>query len=274
MKAFIFFKKNLIIAFALLFFFISFLINQNLTKPHFTISKQEETWNLNDQMLLNFNMGFKRFASSLLWVSTILESDIEHYTKKDLNSWMFLRFKTISKIDPNFYENYAFAGPYLSIIKDDILGASTMYKLGLAIFPDDFVLLRDAAYHFHFEVNDYEMSYKIHRKLIAHRKIPASILSSLARIEQERGNSDAAFSLLSSKLSQMKDQESFLAKKIISHLYSIKAEKDLECLNRNPPNRALCDKLDYNKNLYFQNNGIFYAQEQWVPFRIKKKLHQ
>ncbi len=246
----------------------AYLVNAKYEKPLMFISKQDQSLNFNSSFFTYFNLGLKRLISSTLWVSTILESDIEHYKKADLNSWMFLRFNTISILEPNFYEDYSFGGVYLSIIKDDIPGATVIYNKGLQIYPDDYSLLKDAAFHFHFEARDYERSYQIHSKLIKHPKVTAVVLSNLARMENERGNPEIAFQLLSTKLSQLKDQKSFFATKIKEQLYSLKAEIDLECLNRNKGN---CAYYDYNNRPYLKKNDTYYAEKPWTPLKIKRK---
>lgn len=270
MKKSTLFQKLSLFIISALFLAAAYFVNVNNEKPLMFISKQDQSINFNTLLFTYVNLGLKRLISSTLWVSTILESDVEHYKNKDLNSWMFLRFNSISELEPLFYENYAFGGTYLSIIKDDIPGASIIYNKGLAVYPDDYSLLRDAAFHFHFEANDYERSYQIHSALIKNHQASAVIISSFARLEKERGNLDAAFNILSSKLDQIQDKKSFLAIKIKNHLYSLKAEKDLECLNNQNRKSKLCSRLDFNNHPYILENGTYYAAEKWEPLKIKK----
>lgn len=265
------FQKFCPLLFSVIFLICAYFVNVNNEKPLMFISKQDQSINFDSSFYTYFNLGLKRFISSSLWISTIIESDVEHYKQKDLNSWMFLRFNSISILEPMFYENYTFGGIYLSIIKDDIPGASIIYNKGLALFPNDFVLLRDAAFHFHFEANDFERSYQLHSKLINHPNASAIIISSFARLEKERGNTDAAFNILASKLAQLKDQNSFLALKIKNHLYALKAEKDLNCLNKKIPQNTPCSLRDYENNFYLRKDGVYYALKDWIPFAIKKK---
>lgn len=267
MKAWDYLRKYYIIAFALVLFFLAFIINQNLYRPNVVLSKQDETWNLNNEMILKFNLGFKRLVSSFLWISTVLESDIDHYKNKDLNSWMFLRFNTISVLEPKFYENYALGGPYLSIVKDDLTGASIIYDKGLKLFPDDFYLLRDAGFHYHFEMGDYSKSFEIYSKLRHHKQANPVIISNLARLETERGNLAVAFDLLLDQLNSIQDKESFLAKKVRSHLYSVKAEIDLNCLNKKLKN---CSEKDFYGNNYLIKNTIYFAAHEWQLYRIQQ----
>jgi hypothetical protein len=246
-------------------------IGKSTEKPYIFIPKQEKSLNVNSDFLTHFNLGLKSFISSTLWVSTILESDHDHYKKKDLNSWMFLRFNTISIIDPNFYENYAFGGPYLSIIKDDLEGASIIYDKGLLHFPDDFNLLRDSGFHYYFEIGDYEKALRSYSELKAHPKTSIQMLTTLARLESREGNLDDAYFLLTLQHNKIKEKNTLIAKKINDFIYAIKAERDLKCLNNDNNNiRDKCDATDADGNYYVARRGVYRAIREWIPFRAKK----
>lgn len=268
MKAPNYLKKYYIAAVAFVLFFVAFAVNQNLTKPNIVITKQDATWNLNGEMVQRFHLGLKRLESSFLWISTILESDVEHYKKKDLNSWMFLRFKTIGELEPRFYENYLFGGIYLSIAKDDLAGATYIYEKGISVYPNDFDLLKNAAFHFHFEVGDFSKSHIIYSKLKSHPRTSPLMLSTLARLESQSGNLEMAFDLLASQFKKISDQKSFIGAAIYQHMYAIKAELDLKCLNST---QTKCSNIDLDKNPYIYNGKVFAARKPWVPFRAKTK---
>ncbi|MBC7426887.1 MAG: hypothetical protein H7321_10160 [Bacteroidia bacterium] len=246
------------------------VISRNHEKPLLFITKQQSSLNVQTNFWQFFSLGQKRLISSVIWISTILESDHEHYKAHDLNSWMFLRFNTISFLEPKFYENYAFGGMYLSIIKDDLSGASVIYNKGLAQYPDDFSLLRDAGFHYYFEVGDFEKSLPIYKKLTKFKNSSQVITSTLARLEANQGNKEDAFNLLKSRYDEASNKNSIVAKKIFLQMYSIKAETDLDCLNAQGKN---CSKSDLNGNLYILVEGKFCAVRDWKPFhvRIKKK---
>jgi hypothetical protein len=119
-----------------------FLLAQSLSqqqRPLFNISKQDSSYNLG-KAFSYFHFGQRRLISSLTWVKTLMDSDQEHYKKKDLNSWMYLRFQFIADLDPKFLENYQYGGQYLAIVKDDLLGAEKIYRAGLGIYPLDYFL--------------------------------------------------------------------------------------------------------------------------------------
>lgn len=252
----------------LFFLTASFFTIQRTEKPTIFITKQQSSFNLDESFWKYLNVGQKRLFSAILWIATILESDHSHYKGKDLNSWMFLRFKTISKLEPRFYENYRFGGQYLSIIKDDIEGASYIYKEALKMYPDDLYILKNASFHFYFEAQDYQLSYEVLKRLKKHPSVTPTMLITLARIESQQGNLEDALHILLDLYSSLKDKNNFLADKIWEQLYAIKAELDLNCLNTSSEN---CSVNDLKGNPYIKNNNIFSAQTNWTPYRIKKK---
>jgi hypothetical protein len=266
MKAVNYLKKYVHVIFAFALLLIALAINQELTKPPIVITKQDDALNLNDEMLQKFNLGLKRLLSSFLWVSTILESDIDHYKKKDLNSWMFLRFNSISILEPKFYENYVFGGMYLSIIKDDIGGAGIIYQKGVSAYPNDYYLLKNAAFHFYFEAKDLEKSYNLFNRLQVFKGTSFTKIT-LSRLEAKNGNLEKAFFLLNEHQKNY-PPSSMVGKKIFDYRYSVKAEIDLDCLNNNHKN---CSLYDLENNSYLKINNLFKASKAWMPYRPKWK---
>lgn len=237
--------------------------NAKIEKPLMFISKQDSSLNFNNNLYVYFNLGLKRFISSSIWISTILESDIEHYKTKDLNSWMYLRFNSIAQLEPKFLENYRFGGVYLSIIKDDIVGASELYRQGLAVYPNDYSLLKNASFHFYFEAKNLEAAYPLFKRLQMVDSKNTFTKTTLSRIEANKGNLEQAFELLSEYQSRY-PKETMIGKKIFEFRYSIKAEMDLNCLNQH---RTDCSKLDLEDSPYALENGAFKAARPWEPYR-------
>ena len=247
----------------------AYFVSRTIQVPPMVITKQQSSLNVDTNFLKYLNLGQSRLYSSLFWIATILESDHDHYKGKNLNSWMYLRFLTISNLEPKFLTTYTFGAPYLSIIKDDLEGASNLYDIGLKLYPNEFDLLSNAAFHYRFEKKDYQKSYDLYKRLSRFTQAKLPQFSSLARLEADQGNLDAAFNLLKNLYDQQKDKDSFLAKKIWSFLYSIRAEQDLKCLNNLAKN---CRDHDLNNNLYIKkSDNLYYAKEQWVPYRSQRK---
>lgn len=259
-------KQYYFLGIAALFLFGALEVNRSLTKPLLVIPKQDSTWNLNSEMIKNFNLGFRRLGSSFLWISTIIESDIDHYKKKDLNSWMFLRFNSISELEPKFYENYSFGGMYLSIIKDDLPGASLLYNKGLRYYGDDFSLLRDAGFHFYFEAKDYKRAYEITQTAKKYHPKKFALMGMTTRLEAENGKLEDALSTLNT-YQKIYPRGTFFGDRIFQNRYSLKAEIDLNCLSQKK--NGNCSLHDLNGLPYIKSAGRFIAQSKWSPYRRK-----
>lgn len=257
------FHKTFLFFLSAIFLIAAYAVNLNNEKPLMFVSKQDKVINFNASLFSYINLGLKRLISSTLWTSTILESDVEHYKKKDLNSWMFLRFNLISELEPQFYENYSFGGPYLSIIKDDIEGASIIYKKGIQQYPNDYSLIKDASFHFYFETKDKASSLEFFSRLKQFPKIPLYLQTSMARLEAAQGNLSAAMAMLNEMQAKFPPNTA-IGSRVFDYRYSIKAELDLDCLN---DKKESCSVLDLENEPYKLINHSFKAQRAWIPYR-------
>lgn len=255
----------LIITLALLLSFLR-IIETNFPKPSIKLSKEQSSINFKPELVDLFSLGYKRFLTALIWVSTILESDHEHFKGKDTNSWMYYRFNLIKTLDPKFYENYAFGGTYLSIIKDDDLGAKDLYTQGLINFPNDYYLTSSTAFHYYFELKDIPNAIYLFNKLMFFPQTPKHLTSLYARILSGQGDLEISFNIIRELYEKNKDIPLF-EKRYRENLYAIRAEIDLNCLNSNG---AKCSALDFYGEPYIFNGSKYIAKTIWIPFRTKK----
>lgn len=240
------------------------LIIKNTKRPIINLSQQESALNFDADLLKITSFGNKKFLSSLMWIETMLESDLEHYKEKDLNSWMYLRFHTITELDPLFYQTYLFGGMYLSIVKDDVVGAEKIYKKGLKFFPHDFELNLNIAFNYLFELNNNEKAIYHYKRLLDYpdkvkRRIPY-LESLLTKLMVRENKLEIALSYAkNAMLKTPKDSHLFYKFK---RLYqNIKTELDLNCLNSHSKND--CNQKDYNNKPYLYKNGIYRSSSPW-----------
>ncbi len=241
--------------------------NQSYSRPAISVQKEDSALNFNSQLVDFFSLGYRRMITSIFWVSTILESDNEHYKKKDENSWMFLRFKTISILDPKFYENYSFGGQYLSIIKDDDLGAKYIYDKGLSLFPNDYDLIFNAGFHYYFELENQVAGMELYKKIINHPKTPKHIVSFIARNLASDQSPENSLLLIESLYEKNKNVPYF-RERYDSIIYALRAEIDLKCLNSG---KTDCYRNDAHGEPYVLKNGVYGAKKPWEPFRKLKR---
>lgn len=147
------------------------ILFKSLTISRPEVSPAENAYNLDGRFLYYMALGNQRMLSGLLWVKTLLEGDTEkfNHTQGYEHSWMFYHFDAIAVLDPHFYENYLYGGIYLSIIKDDVIGAKKIYDKGLDIFFDDFFLLINAGFNYFYELGDSDRGIQLYERALSDR---------------------------------------------------------------------------------------------------------
>ncbi len=261
-------RQYYILLAALFFMLVAGYLHTNTKVPPIKITKQMSAINLNTDFLKLISLGQERLLSDFFWITTLIESDIEHYKQRDLSSWMFLRFLSIIELDPRFIRAYQFGGKYLSIVKDDLSGAHYIFKRGLEIFPDDYELLSNYGFLLAFEIGDYINAIPIYEKLVNYKQAPDYYKTLLVKLKYEHsGNLELAYAAISD-IYQKEAKDSYLRKRLESDLYAIKATIDLQCLNSGQDN---CSMTDYLGDPYIQASGQYKAAKAFTPYQLHKK---
>jgi hypothetical protein len=264
LSKYIFSPNNYLLLIGAIFFLIAAVVNLKLERPVIQLSKQDTALNINKDLLIFMSAGNKRLLTDLLWVQTLIETDLEQYSGKDLNNWLFLRFNTISVLDPQFYENYLYGGQFLNVVKNDLLGADILYDKALTVYPDDYQLNYFAGVMNYFEIGNNEKGYKYLKKIQHHPNAPVFIQSIVNKLFLAHGASlEDIFQLVLHHYESTKDEA--LKNKLRADLYAIKAEIDLKCLKNKNSN---CDKKDLDGNFYLKDNNSYRALKSFLPYRI------
>ena len=78
-----------LLALGLFCFLVAGIIHHNVKKPLITLNKQDTAINVNKDILIFMSAGNKRLLADALWIQTLLESDIDHYSKSDMKNWIW-----------------------------------------------------------------------------------------------------------------------------------------------------------------------------------------
>lgn len=244
------------------------VLGKSLKEPIVVVTKQDSALNFNSDLLKILSFGQKRVLADLFWIATLLESDIEHYKSDDLNSWMYLRFKTLFELDPKFLTGYRFAGKYLSIVKDDLQGAREIFEQGLAVYPNDYQLNFDAGFLYGFELGEYAKAKEAYSKALQYAKAPDFLRSLVHKFDYEMTqDKDLAFKLLFNTYNDL-PEGSKLKTKMRGDLYSLKAEIDLKCLNSG---NESCSNKDFLGNDYIFDGEKYKSKFTLAPYKLKKR---
>lgn len=260
-------KTNLLLFPAIFFFLLAVLFHTHSRKPTVQIKKQDSALNLNEHFITFFSLGHKRMISDLIWIQTLLESDMERYSNNDLGNWLYLRFLTISTLDPNFYQNYQYGGTFLSIIKDDLEGAADIFERGLKVFPEDYKLNYHAGFNYYYEMGEYEKGVRLLKKVENHPDANKLVKFLIRKIQFET-DKDFAIPIAYLEMTLAGSVDENIKNKIKADLYSLKAERDLECLNKGGLN---CLKRDNEGNKYIYKDSIWSASKPFNLYRIHRR---
>lgn len=248
-------------------FLLGGYIHQKNAKPVPQLSKQDTALNINKDLLVFLSAGNKRFLTDLLWVQTLIESDLDHYSGGDLNSWMYLRFSTIAALDPYFYENYRWGGQYLAIVKDDLQGAASLMEKGIKYFPDDYALNYNLGFSYYYELGDYKKGIQYMEKIERHPNAPVYIPSLVMKMKIELGfDYNTVLSLIYDMMTSTKDEH--LKEKLSADFHALKSERDLKCLNSG---KSGCETKDAYGVDYIRIGGKYHSRTSFVPYRLRKK---
>lgn len=245
-------------------------LNFQNKKPNIVVSKQDTAININTQFLMIMSAGHKRLITDLLWIQTLLESDIEQYQHKDLNDWLFLRFNTISVLDPKFYQNYLYGGQFLGIVKDDLEGAKIIYDKGLQQYPDDYQLNFQAGFLYYFEMGDFKNGLKYLSRVESNANAPKYLRSITNKLRfQVDGDLEKIFQLV--LINFQTTQDRMLKDRLQNDLYNIRTEIDVKCLNARGKN---CNLTDLEGNAYILKDGVYTSVKPFTPFRIHTRKNR
>jgi hypothetical protein len=199
--------------------------------PPFVITKQQSALNFKSKSLSFLSFGNQGLVSSYMWIATMIESDTDHYKKKDTNSWLYHRFNTITDLNPYFYNAYKWGGLYLSVVKDDDLGAKDIYLKGLAKFPKDYELNYYYGFHAYLELNDQVDALKYFERVLLDPKgmdrYRLYLPSLVAKLRYQKGEKADSIFLLE----QMRDRyadDPILRKRFEQLIQEIQMEKKLK----------------------------------------------
>jgi tetratricopeptide (TPR) repeat protein len=258
------------ILFFTIILFISTIYFNKLDRPTISISNQQRAKNYNPEFLRIISLGNNRLLADFFWIQSLIESDLDHYKSKDLNNWLYLRFNTILLLDPKFLEAYQYGGLYLSILKDDKIGAKDIYERGLRAYPNDYFLIFNAGFHYFFELNDEQNALKLLEKIQYSPRAPANLPSIVAKLKARAGDLEEAYELMLFAYNRTSDESSFIKKSFKDNLDSIRIELDLRCLN----SQKSCITSAPEGYRYILQNGKYTTDKPFKKFDLAKKFQK
>lgn len=240
-------------------YFGSFVVH-----PPVLLSKQETSYTFNSKLWRIFDLGLHVAWADVLWIQTLLESDLDHYKKNDLNSWLYLRFLAISELDPLFYENYQIGSQYLMVIKNDLEGANELLEKGLYYYPNDVSLNWHMGFLWIFERKNPKKGYPFFEKVSQSPNKPPLFDSIFTKLKAQTYGALEAYLFALESWKQQPD-ESPIKRRLALELYSLKAEIDLGCLKNNG---TTCDRIDFEGKPYINEKGVWKTSKPLIKTHL------
>lgn len=106
---------------------------------------------LHGQSLKHYHMGFPNLLADLIWIDLLQRASHEKLGQQRV-SWEYAQLDAISTLDPNFERTYTFGVAYLSVFRED--------KLGAKLFLEKWVKKRPTYWHAH-----YALGHQLFREL-------------------------------------------------------------------------------------------------------------
>lgn len=225
-------------------------IGSRVVLPRIHVPAQETRYSLDADILLLASTGLRNAWSDIVWVQTLIESDLEHYLERNLGSWMYRRFELIARLDPYFYENYLYGGQYLMVAKDDLVGSRALLSRALEKYPDDMALNWQMGYLLIFEMGDVSAGYPYFKKIHQNPRRPPMFDSIFTRLSTQTLGLKEAYALTLASW-EAQSEKSPLRRRLGQILYSMKAEIDFACI---PQQGRPCQPLDF-KGMPYQRSS-------------------
>lgn len=99
------------------------------------------------------SFGYPRVLSNLFWLR-FLQHTPPKRVEEDSVSWIYLDLDAISTLDPEFLPVFTSGAIFLSVVTTDKKGADLLLKKGAALYPENWRILGNLAYHQQFELGD------------------------------------------------------------------------------------------------------------------------
>jgi tetratricopeptide (TPR) repeat protein len=109
-------------------------------------------------MMERFSFGFSELMADLIWLRAIQDFDYceQEIAQKNCqgNSWLYQMLDAAMNLSPKFRKPAAVGGLALTVLVNDMTGASKIFDRSVAAFPDDWAILYRASYHALYEEKD------------------------------------------------------------------------------------------------------------------------
>jgi hypothetical protein len=200
-------------------------------------AEQNQFLNPPPEYIEYFSFGFPESMSDSIWLRWIQDADncqtylkpVETLEKSPVNihdltddqrgkncdsSWSFKMLDAVTRLDRKFLMPYLAGASTLAVLVEDYVGATVLYERGLAEYPDNWLLLYRAAYHYQFDLKDRLKAAELLGRAADHGG-PVWLKSLAARLMTEAGEIELGLRTLENYRKSIEDHASKEALELI-----------------------------------------------------------
>lgn len=152
------------------------------------------------------SFGYSRVLSNLLWLR-FLQHTPPNRIAENAVSWIYLDLDAISTIDPEFKPVFQQAAIFLSVVTTDKKGAELLLEKGAKLYPDDWRILANLAYHQHFELGNLEKAADAYLRAGDIAGAPPTLAIIGAGLLAKRGELNASIQFLKEMKERTRDEK-------------------------------------------------------------------
>ncbi len=141
----------------------------------------------------HFQFGFQESTADALWIRVIQDFDFcEELAGEKIckgSGWVYQIIHSISRLSPHFRDAIYFGGLMLTVVVNDIEGASKIFNRAVELFPDDWPILYAAAYQAMVEEKDQPKAGRLLQAAASHGA-PAWVYALATKMYMEAGQQE------------------------------------------------------------------------------------
>jgi len=136
--------------------------------------------------LKKYSFGFDNLIADLIWIQ-LLQVASHEKLKDGKVSWEYAQLEAITTLDPHFEHAYRFGSAFLSVFREDNLGAKLLLEKWVKYRRNLWITHYLLGYHLYFEMNDYAAASKEMLTAASMENAPVWLASLGIRLLSESG---------------------------------------------------------------------------------------
>lgn len=188
-------------------------------KPADKINLQVTEASFYGHSLKHYSLGFNNLIADLLWIDLMQRAAYEKVSS-DKVSWEYAQLDALTTLDPHFLKAYSFGAVFLSVFRQDRLGAKLILEKWVEQQPNYWHNQYILGYHLFYEMNDYAAAYPHILKAASLPGAPPWLSSLGVRILSETGALLSSLKLSLDLFATLEDPE--VKKRLIVQIRSIR----------------------------------------------------